>query len=116
MYLAMLLEEEDEVLLETCPVYSEAELATIEAEMAAYITKRDSNDTWKQHKKISASLFRLLDHLKTLNTQYEEIRVKFTDTPFSKDLIQPDYYKYQTRIFNIITLINDFRIQLSKII
>jgi len=108
MYLAMLLEEEDEVLLETCPVYSEAELASIEAEMTAYIAERDGV-TWAHNKKTSTHLLRLIDHLRTLNARYEEIRVTLIGNPSNRERVQEEYYSHQAQIYKVLTEINSTR-------
>jgi hypothetical protein len=123
MYLAMRIEEEEAVVeLEVCPVYTDAEIQSIEIEMNAYIGNRDkvpSDTTWAQHKKISANLLGLLDHLNRVKQEYSEMRDKLTEATEGKidyEQANEDYYKCQNRIYRLVTIITDFRKQLAKIL
>jgi hypothetical protein len=122
MYLAMRIEEESATELETYPIYTDAEIESLEVEMNAYINKRDrmaSDVTWIKHKKMSATLLGLLDDLNTVKLQYNEMRGKLTgatggNIDFEKT--NDEYYKSQDRIYRIIATITDFRKDLAKIL
>ena len=117
--------EDEEVMvtdLEVYPIYTNAEIESLEFQMNAYIGKRDrmsSDASWKQHKKISASLLGLLDHLNTLKNEYAEMRNKLTESSGGKIdylIADDDYYKCQDRIYRLIVVIADFRKELAKIL
>jgi hypothetical protein len=117
MYLAMRMEEEAATELETYPVYTDAEIESIEVQMNNYIVERDAS--WTKHKKISAKLLTLMEDLNTVKLQYNEMRGKLTgasgsDIDFEKTNDQ--YYKCQDRIYRLVTTMTDFRKELAKIL
>jgi len=116
------MEEEAAAELEVCPVYTNAEIESLEAQMVNYIAKRDnvpSDATWAQHKKISATLMGLMGDLNTVKSQYNEMREKLTgatggNIDFEKT--NDEYYKCQDRIYRLITTMTGIRGQLAKIL
>jgi len=125
MYLAMRLESEAENEFEQMPIYNDAEIESLEAQMTAYISKRDrmvSDSTWKQHKKISTSLMILLDNLNKVKSEYDELREKRSVASIvmvnyeEQEQTQKEYYRCQERIYNLLVVITDFRRELGKIL
>ena len=107
---------------EVYPIYTGAEIESLEVQMNAYIATRDnvySDATWKQHKKISASLLAAIDDLNRLKVEYTEMRDKLTGASGGKidyETVNEDYYKCQDRVYRAIMVISDFRKELAKIL
>ena len=115
-------------------IYTESELADIETQMEAYLAKRDrpsqSDADWRKQKKIAAPLFGLIDHLSTVQGDYEDARHNLSGVktrafnlttekyPFEPEMLEKatkQFYKEQGRLHRLLIIIGDFRKELHKV-
>ena len=120
-------------------MYDDSEFDELEAQMDAYISVRDAiariqdavaSDSWAHQKSLAATLFKLLDHLSTVNNDYNWARDKLTVVKGSPFHLTPSsypfdpaalvtatqhFYEQQERLHKILIAIGDIRRRLLEL-
>ena len=120
-------------------MYDDSEFDELEAQMDAYISVRDAiariqdavaSDSLAHRKSLALTLFRLLDHLSSVNNDYTYTRDKLTvvkgspfhltpsSYPFDPEVLRmatQHFYEQQERLHRLLIAIGDIRKKLSQV-